>query len=163
EPHIDNPEIIQKVTDTIGTGDKGVLKSSEPTIYFCISGDGRNVGKKLKHVMVIFMILNDILHHHYADYHYTIALYPDSKKYNTLKFVLGPFLDDLYFLKNNRLEVSGIHWNFKLYFSSVWKFLAICLGINSANSKYFCPWCECSKEQRNDLNKNWQISKTIEQ
>ncbi|CAG8745288.1 41697_t:CDS:2 [Gigaspora margarita] len=134
EPHIDDPEIIQEVTNTIGTGvqqnikdiltflipyfkDKGVFKSSEPTIYLRISGDGRNV-----------------------DYHYTIALYLGTEKYDTLRFVLGPFLDDLDFLENNGSEVSGVRWNFKLYFSSDWKFLAICLGINkqvTANYKNF--------------------------
>lgn len=34
---------------------------------------------------------------------------------------------------------------------------------NSANSKYFCPWCEISKDERGNLNTNWKMNKTMEQ
>ncbi|RHZ85686.1 hypothetical protein Glove_62g41 [Diversispora epigaea] len=56
---------------------------------------------------------------------------------------------------------QGREWKIELYFSSDWKFLAICLGLNAANSKYFCPWCEISKEQQGDLSLEWKINKTI--
>ena len=29
------------------------------------------------------------------------------------------------------------------------------MGIKNANSKYFCPWCCCSKDVRNDIQINW--------
>ncbi|GBB99477.1 hypothetical protein RclHR1_35320001 [Rhizophagus clarus] len=55
--------------------------------------------------------------------------------------------------------ISEVMWNFELYFSSDWKFLAICLSFNSANSKFFCLWCQVSKyDQGND----WKIDKKIE-
>ncbi|CAJ0866709.1 14325_t:CDS:2 [Entrophospora sp. SA101] len=117
-----------------------ILKSSDPTIHLRVSGDGRNVGRKIKHVMVTFMILNHEDKHHHADYHYTIALYPGTEKYDLLKFMLNPFLDD-----------------------ADWKFLAICLGLNGPTANYFCPWCLCSKHQHGDLNKDWHIEKNMEQ
>ena len=40
-------------------------------------------------------------------------------------------------------------------FSSDWKFLALLMGIKNANSKYFCPWCCCSKDVRNDIQIDW--------
>ena len=49
--------------------------------------------------MVTFMILNHKDKHHHADYHYTVALYPGTEKYDTLKFMLNPFIDELQSLK----------------------------------------------------------------
>ncbi|CAG8660640.1 28382_t:CDS:2 [Gigaspora margarita] len=46
--------------------------------------------------------------------------------------------------------------------NSNWKFLAICLGFNAANSKYFCPWCTCQKSKIGLINKSWTIEKSIE-
>jgi len=71
------------------------LKPSDPTIYLRVSGDGRNVGRKIKHVMVTFMILNHKKYHQHAYYHYTTILYPGTVNYNTLNFILKPFLDEL--------------------------------------------------------------------
>ena len=177
---ITNSEITQEVINTMGIGiyrsakdilcyiiphlkKKEVLKSSDPTIHLRISGDGRNVGRKIKHVMITFMILNHKERHNHADYHYTTILYPGAEKYSTLEFILNPFLNELRSLKENGLEVAGVLWKFELYFSSDWKFLAICLGLNGPTSKYFCPWCLCSREQHGDLNKDWRIEKNMDQ
>ncbi|CAG8831321.1 28922_t:CDS:1, partial [Gigaspora margarita] len=56
-----------------------------------------------------------------------------------------PFINGLKDLKINGLEVANILWQFEFYFSSDWKFLAICLGLNAANSKHFCAWYLCYK------------------
>src|SRR5204862_461805 len=50
---------------------------------------------------------------------------------------------------------------FEPYFSSDWKFLAICLGFNATNSNYFCPWCKIAKSQRGDRQIEWTISKSM--
>ena len=89
--------------------------------------------------MVTFMILNHKERHHHADYHYTTVLYLGTENYDTLEFILSPLLNELQSFKENGLEATGILWNFKLYFSSDWKFLAICFGLNGLTSKYFCP------------------------
>ncbi|CAG8830578.1 819_t:CDS:2, partial [Gigaspora margarita] len=46
---------------------------------------------------------------------------------------------------------------------SDWKFLAISLGFNAANSNYFCPWCIISKKQVANYNQEWTISKKMDQ
>ncbi|RIB11248.1 hypothetical protein C2G38_2262102 [Gigaspora rosea] len=56
-----------------------ILKCDDPVVYLQISGDSRNVGCKIKHVIVTIMILNDIEHHHESDFHYTTVLYPELK------------------------------------------------------------------------------------
>ncbi|CAG8664257.1 5852_t:CDS:2, partial [Funneliformis caledonium] len=133
ESDIINFEIIQEVVNTIGLGIHHLI------IHLCVSGDGRNVGKKIKYVMITFMILNHESRQHHADYYYTVALYPGTENYSTLKFMLNSFCNELRSLKEFGLKISKILWKFELYFSSDWKFLAICLELNSANSKYFCP------------------------
>ncbi|CAG8813967.1 3496_t:CDS:1, partial [Cetraspora pellucida] len=77
------------------------------------------------------------------------------KAYNTLKITMSQFLNDLWSIKKDGMLIANIHWKFQLYFSFDWKFLAICLGLNTANSLHFCPWCLCSKQQHGDLSKDW--------
>ncbi len=45
--------------------------------------------------MITFMILNHEIRHHHADYYYTVALYLRTENYSTLKFMLGPFCNEL--------------------------------------------------------------------
>jgi hypothetical protein len=47
-----------------------------------------------------------------------------------------------------------------VYFSSDWKFLAICLGMNAANAQYFCPWCDCNKNDIKTTSK--KINKSMD-
>ncbi|RHZ52245.1 hypothetical protein Glove_463g63 [Diversispora epigaea] len=109
EIHIDNLEIINNIQESIG------------------KGDGRNVGRKVKQVMITFAILNNKNNLYYPENHHTIILYPEIEKYEILQ-EKG--------LKDHQ-------------------------GLNAANSKYFCPWCEISKEQQGDLSLKWKINKTI--
>ena len=59
------------------------------------------------------------------------------------------------------MVINNTLWNFELFFSSDWKFLAICLGFNAANSNYFCPQCEIAKNQRGNGQIEWTISKSM--
>jgi len=59
------------------------------------------------------------------------------------------------------MVINNILWNFELFFSSDWKFLAICLGFNAANSNYFCPWCKITKNQHGNEQIDWMISKSM--
>src|SRR5438128_6586072 len=92
EIHIADYDIIQMITESIGKGvyrsikdiliymipawlQKEVLNFETPIIHLCISGDGRNVGRKVKHVMFTFAILNDLVNIYKPDNHYTVILY----------------------------------------------------------------------------------------
>ncbi|PKK60592.1 hypothetical protein RhiirC2_719002 [Rhizophagus irregularis] len=55
----------------------GILDVNNPIIHLRISGDGRNVGRKIKHVMITMAILDDEQNINKPDYHYTIVLYLD--------------------------------------------------------------------------------------
>src|SRR2546421_7237686 len=76
-PDIIDSEIIDEITTSIGKGGqrsikdilnfivpdlvrKNILDPEQKVINLRISGDGRNVSKKIKHVMITFAILDDI-------------------------------------------------------------------------------------------------------
>ena len=73
-PTITDPEVIQIVQEAIGNGgqrsiikilqylippliERKVLDPNNPTIHLRISGNGRNVGRQVKHVMVTCAIV----------------------------------------------------------------------------------------------------------
>jgi hypothetical protein len=80
-------------------------------------------------------LLNDLNGLQKPDNHYTLVLYPGAETYESLKNVLIPLISDLCILKEKGFnQISGNQWPVELYFSSDWKFLAICLGMNAANA-----------------------------
>ncbi|CAG8756780.1 42220_t:CDS:2 [Gigaspora margarita] len=183
--HIMDSEIIDEVKNSIGKGvtrsikdvlnfiipsliEKGILNYSESTLHIRISGDGRNVGNKIKHVMVTFTILNN-MNVFKSDSHLALLIYPGAESYDTLHIALSPLIRDLNDIKSGFVDKSGYKWNIKLYISADWKFLSICLGHKSANSANFCLWCLINKSQNgigvfeiNNEQDNWTISKKIE-
>ncbi|CAJ0829886.1 7835_t:CDS:2, partial [Entrophospora sp. SA101] len=137
---------------------------SDEFLYIRISGDGRNVGRKIKQVMITFALLNDHENIFSPSNHYSLALYTGQEDYECLKNVLSPLIQELKDLKQNGfVDNFDKCWKVSLYISSDWKFLATILGFNAANSNYFCPWCNCNKSQQGKLNLNWSISKKMEE
>ncbi|PKC08757.1 hypothetical protein RhiirA5_416548 [Rhizophagus irregularis] len=178
EPDITDPIIVEQVNSAIGKDAyrsiKKILKyivpayiqnekldPASPIIHLRISGDGRNVGQKVKHVMITIALLDDSAKLFESNYHYTVVLFPGIENYSTLKIAADTLIRELQELSSIGMVIDNIVWNFKLYFSSDWKFLATCLGFNVANSNYFCPWCEIAKNQRGDRQTEWIISKKM--
>ncbi|PKB97706.1 hypothetical protein RhiirA5_432632 [Rhizophagus irregularis] len=116
EPDITDNIIITNMLESIGKG-------------------GRNVGRKVKHVMIVMTLLNNLSGLQKLENYYTLVLYPGAETYESLKNVLVPLISDLCNLKKNGFnQIGGNHWPVELYFSSDWKFLEICLGIKAANA-----------------------------
>ncbi|CAG8831283.1 25510_t:CDS:2, partial [Gigaspora margarita] len=136
--NISNPEITSKVISSIS---KGAQRND------------RNVGKKVKHVIITFAVLDDINNIHNPDYHYMVVLYPGSENYKSLDIVTTFFRSKLCELTKEGLIINNIHWYFNLYFSSDWKFLAISLGFNAANNQLWVLVLYKIKENRffNDI------------
>ncbi|GES99613.1 hypothetical protein GLOIN_2v1543171 [Rhizophagus clarus] len=160
EAHIDDVDIINNVQQSISKDGrqniidilkylipslikKEVIHVTNPKIHLRISGNGRNVRKKVKHVIVTFSILDDKDTLQQPDSHYTIALYPDIEKYEMLHTALEYLIMEL-----RKLKEEGLIDN---------------QGMNVANSKCFCPWSEISKEQRGNFSYEWTISKNMDQ
>ena len=141
-----------------------VLNPDDPVINLRISGDGRNVGRKVKHVIITCTILDDIENLYKSNYHYTVILYPGTENYELLQRMIAPVASELNDLVLNGLkDLNGKIWTIKPYFSSDWKFMAIVLGFNAPTSKYFCPWCLCTKENIGNKHKVCTIEKNIDQ
>src|SRR5205085_8495844 len=99
---------------------------------------------------------------HIPDRHYTTVLYPGTENYEILEIATRSFTQELNDIKNNGLIINEVHWNFEIFFSADWKFLAICLGFNAPNSNHFCPWCQVSKNSQIDQINKWRIDKKME-
>ncbi|RIB02908.1 hypothetical protein C2G38_2049700 [Gigaspora rosea] len=155
--HITDSDIVNNVVESAGKGGKhslidilnfivpesvkkGLLIPNNTTIKLRISGDDRNVGRKVQHVIVIVVLLNDIERLHKPEGYYTLALYSRSENYQSLQNALGSLIVDLKNLKESGFyQLNGQYWNVELFFSTDWKFLVTCLGFNSANANHFCP------------------------
>ena len=112
--------------------------------------------------MLTVAVLNDEQNIHVPDRHYTTVLYPGTENYETLEIATKYLIQELNDLKSNGLIINEVCWNFELYFSADWKFLAICLGFNAPNSNYFCPWCQVSKNNQIDQIHDRKIDKKME-
>ncbi|CAG8836681.1 15498_t:CDS:2, partial [Gigaspora margarita] len=103
----------KKITDILlfvipGLVDRNILNVNNPVIHIRISGDGRNVSRKIKHVMVMFTILDNILNIHKAEFHYTIILYPGNENYEILQKVMEPMINELHSLQMRITFALGV-------------------------------------------------------
>ncbi|UZO07546.1 uncharacterized protein OCT59_027829 [Rhizophagus irregularis] len=115
-PDITDSTIIMNMLESIGKGgqrritdilnyiiplyiEKGILIPRRSTLHIRISGDGRNVGRKVKHVMITMTLLNDLNRLQKPDNHYTLVLYPGAETYDSLRNALAPLISDLNVLK----------------------------------------------------------------
>ncbi|GBB99425.1 hypothetical protein RclHR1_03520005 [Rhizophagus clarus] len=178
EPDVTDNTIIMNILESVGKDGQqritnilnyivlfyikqNILIPGRSTLHIQISGDGRNVGQKVKHVMLTMALLNDIDGLQKPDNHYTLVLYPGAKIYESLKNALAPLISDLVILKEKGFnQINDHYWSVELYFNSDWKFLSIYLGIKSANTLHFCLWCNCSKDEINITSK--KINKSID-
>src|SRR5277367_2479393 len=143
EPDITDPIIVEQVVNAIGKGayrsikkileyivpayiQKGMLDPAMPTIHLRVSGDSRNVGRKVKHVIITVALLDDSSKLFESNYHYTVVLFPGTENYSTLKIAADVLIQELQELDTTGMVINNILWNFELFFSSDWKFLAIC-------------------------------------
>ena len=84
----------------------GILDNNNPTVHLRISGDGRNVGRKVKHVMVTIAILDDQQNIHIPDRHYTVVLFAGVENYKLLENTMSLFIQELTDLENDGLRIN---------------------------------------------------------
>ncbi|CAG8824314.1 30835_t:CDS:2, partial [Gigaspora margarita] len=117
------PEIVNEVESVVGKGaghlikdilrflilsmiNMGIFNYLEPTLHICISGDGRNVEQKVKHVMVTFIILNK-MNAFSSSLHFALLIYPGIENYNTLQVALAPLIAELHDIKTGFIDKDG--------------------------------------------------------
>src|SRR2546430_1855019 len=127
EPDITDPIIVEQVVSAIGKGvyrsvkkileyivpsyiQNGKLDPTIPIIHLRISGDGRNVGRKVKHVMITVALLDDPTKLFESNYHYTTVLFPETENYTTLKIVADILIQELQELSDTGMVINNILW-----------------------------------------------------
>ncbi|CAG8762140.1 11071_t:CDS:2, partial [Gigaspora margarita] len=80
---------------------KNILIPNISTLHIRISEDRRNVGRKVKHIIVTMILLNDSAGLQKPDNHYTLVLYLGSEIYELLRNALAPLILDLQLLQEN--------------------------------------------------------------
>jgi hypothetical protein len=125
-PHIMDENIVETVINSVGKAGvrsikeiliylipnlvkKNILNPLQPIISIRISGDGRNVGRKVKYVMITFAILDHKEIIFFSEYHYTLILYSGSEKYNTLDIITRSLREKLCQLKHQRLIIDIVY------------------------------------------------------
>ncbi|PKK63604.1 hypothetical protein RhiirC2_788674 [Rhizophagus irregularis] len=107
-PDIEDQKIVKEVLQYIGKA--GYRR------------DGRNIGRKVKHVMVTCTILDNILNIRKVDFYYTTILYPGVENYETLQNVMELIISELHNLViNGLINPNGTKWKIEPYFSSTKK------------------------------------------
>ncbi|CAG8823309.1 15870_t:CDS:1, partial [Gigaspora margarita] len=133
EVHFYNDEIVKEMESLLGKTvsrsikdvlwflipslvDNGNLDLVQSTLKIRISGNSRNIGRKVKQVMVTFAILNSKFNLYKPSSHFTLILHSGTEKYETLKVAMSSLIKDLNDIKNGFIDNNGKKWNIELYF-----------------------------------------------
>lgn len=137
---------------------KGDLEGD--TIGVKISGDGTNIGKRLKLVNVTYIILNEKEAAMSEKGNYVLAILKTSENYDNLKESLSDLTQEM--LKLNKVTVEGKTYNIEYFLGGDWKFLACVCGLGAASQDYACIWCKCPRNQRLDIQRVWSLSNSAQ-
>ena len=126
------------------------------TIKVKISGDGTNLGKRLHVVNVTFTLLDEGQIAQSEQGNHLLAIFKIPEHYENMALGLNNLIEEMKHLKC--AEVDGCRFDIEYFLGGDWKFLAMCVGIDSAISEHACVWCKCPISDRCDINKSWSIS-----
>lgn len=118
-----------------------------------LTGDGTNIAKHVHVVNFAFTLLNEgsAALSPYGNHSLAILQVPES--YDYLSGSLEDIVVEASELKS--VEINGNEHHVEYFLGGDLKFLAIVCGIQAANSKYSCVWCECPDTERWDMDKSW--------
>ena len=134
---------------------KGSLKDNE-TLRVKLSGDGTNIGKRLKVVNFTYTILNEKDIAMGEKGNYVLAIIKTTEEYDNLRDSLIDLRNEMENLKE--IQVNGCTYKIDYFLCGDWKFLALVCGVGKANQDYACIWCKCPRAQRWHTSKQWSIT-----
>ena len=133
----------------------GVLNMAT-TITVKISGDGTNIGKRLKLENVTYTILNEKDAAMNEKGNYVLAIIKTTENYDNLKESLADLNNEMSNLKE--ITVNNHKYSIEYFLGGDWKFLACVCGLGAANQNFACIWCKCPRHERFDIRKKWSIT-----
>lgn len=132
----------------------GLVKPKDGIIKIKISGDGYLRTHRLGHVLFTFTFLDtDLAHQSYATW--DMCIMAGSEEMATVSVVMHSISEQLMATQN--LSINEVPYKVEYFFTSDQKFLSLVLGIAGPNTKYFCPWCECPKNERGAITKDFPL------
>ncbi|UZO12229.1 uncharacterized protein OCT59_003776 [Rhizophagus irregularis] len=114
EPDITDPIIVEQVRplqfNIPAYIQNEKLDPASPIIHLRISGDGHNIRRKVKHVMITVALLDDSAKLFEPNYHYTVVLFPGIENYSTLKIAADTLIRELQELTKNQRGDRQTEW-----------------------------------------------------
>lgn len=126
------------------------------TIKVKISGDGTNIGKRLKLENVTYTILNEKDAAMNEKRSYVLAIINTTENYDNLKESLADLNNEMSNLKE--ITVNNRKYSIEYFLGGDWKFLACVCGLGAANQNFACIWCKCPRHERFDISKKWSFT-----
>lgn len=121
-----------------------------------MSGDGTNLGKRLKVVNFTYAILNEKENAMSEKRNYIVAIVKTTETYENLRETLADLKTEMAQLKE--IEVDNEKYKIEFFLGGDWKFLPCICGLGPANQDYACIWCKCPRQERYDLTKTWSLT-----
>jgi hypothetical protein len=132
----------------------GLIHPKDNTLKIKISGDGYLRTHRLGHVLFTFTFLDtNLAHQSYATW--DLCVVAGSEDMATVSVVMRAISEQL--KANESISVDEIPYKIEYFWTSDQKFLSLVLGIAGPNTKYFCPWCECPKDKRGQINEDFPL------
>ena len=134
------------------------IENFDGNLKIKLSGDGTNIGKRLKIVNITYTIINESRVAMAEVGNYPLAILKCKEDYEGLKEALSDIKEELKNLK--KINIDGIEYGIELFLGGDWKFLAVVCGIGAANQDFACIWCFCPRNKRFDTSKQWSLTDT---
>ena len=125
----------------------------EPYIAVKLTGDGTKVSRSMHILVIAFTILDGCVNPNSPNGNHVIAMLNAQENYDHLSVATKDIAEEINLIKS--ISIDGHEYNIKFHMGGDMKYLAICLGIEAANSTYACIWCKCPADERHDTSKSW--------
>ena len=146
----------ESIKEQIARLQKNGTFKMDATIKVKISGDGTNIGKRLKLENVTYTILNEKDAAMNEKGNYVLAIIKTTENYDNLKESLADLIKEMSNLKE--ITVNNQKCSIEYFWGGDWKFLACVCGLGAANQNFACIWCKCPMNERFDISKKWSLT-----
>ena len=132
---------------------------TDRVVHVKLTGDGTSVSRNIHLLVIAFVVIQDEVIANSPSDHCTIALINTTENYESLSECVEDIVSEMKSL--DTLKVGNYTYATRFFLGADMKFLALCIGIEAANSTYACVWCKCPSSYRHDLTKNWSVTDKV--
>lgn len=107
-------------------------------------------------VIIAFTIINEAALPNSPRGNHTVAIINAMEDYETLSESLMDISNEI--KEIHSIEINEVQYRVEWFFTADLKFLALCSGIEAANSRFACIWCKCPSESRYNTSQKWSVT-----